>query len=153
MCHGRHVRPIQICSIWNELEKKVQMIFKNFNFPYRYEIMYNCWDTQPRLRPLFDALEKSISKLLTHDAIERYIVLNQCFLKANAINVDPDQPDYLAGIAALDDMDSSIPSYIESCHDQITKINETKCSTSDPVDSFANPVYDTSPNPNPSTSV
>lgn len=101
--------------------------------------MLSCWDFFPKSRPLFDKLEKIISKLLTNDVTEDCIAKTEYFLKANGINFDHEQPGYLAGITALDSMDSTIPSYIDNNSHEIIEMTETNYSVR--PDIISNPLY------------
>lgn len=58
--------------------------------------MLSCWGANPESRPLFDALENSISKLLENGVADLYIDLNEPYLKSNVSNFNSGQTDYLA---------------------------------------------------------
>lgn len=102
--------------------------------------MLSCWHFYPKSRPLFDKLEKIISKLLKNDVTKDCISKTEFFLKANGINFDHEQPDYLTGTTALDNMDSTIPSYIDNNSHEIIEMTETHYSIR--PDIISNPIYD-----------
>lgn len=64
--------------------------------------MLSCWCTNPESRPLFDSLEKSISKLLENGVAEHYIDLNEPYLQSNITNFNEGQTDYLALMGSPD---------------------------------------------------
>lgn len=64
--------------------------------------MLSCWGANPESRPLFDDLEKSISKLLEDGVAEHYIDLNEPYLKSNVSNFNTGQTDYIALMGAPD---------------------------------------------------
>lgn len=74
--------------------------------------MLSCWCTNPESRPLFDSLEKSVSKLLENGVAEHYIDLNEPYLKSNVSNFTSGQTDYLALMAAPDRPPPAIPNYV-----------------------------------------
>lgn len=64
--------------------------------------MLSCWCANPESRPLFDDLEKSVSKLLENGVAEHYIDLNEPYLKSNVSNFNTGQTDYIALMGAPD---------------------------------------------------
>lgn len=71
-------------------------------FSFRYDIMLSCWCANPESRPLFDSLEKSISKLLESGVAEHYIDLNEPYLQSNISNMNEGHTDYLALMGSPD---------------------------------------------------
>ncbi|XP_031631901.1 vascular endothelial growth factor receptor 1-like isoform X3 [Contarinia nasturtii] len=67
-----------------------------------YDIMLSCWCANPESRPLFDDLEKSVSKLLESGVAEHYIDLNEPYLKSNVSNFTTGQTDYMALMGSPD---------------------------------------------------
>lgn len=64
--------------------------------------MLSCWCANAESRPLFDSLEKSISKLLENGVAEHYIDLNEPYLQSNITNFNEGQTDYLALMGSPD---------------------------------------------------
>lgn len=64
--------------------------------------MLSCWCAHAESRPLFDELEKNISKLLENGVAEHYIDLNEPYLKSNVSNFNSGQTDYIALMGAPD---------------------------------------------------
>lgn len=72
--------------------------------------MYSCWNEHSNLRPLFGNLEQTIYKLLDENVAEHYVVLNDLYVKCNAIPFSNGNTDYLAMMASPDCLAPSIPS-------------------------------------------
>lgn len=64
--------------------------------------MLSCWYANPESRPLFDDLEKSVSRLLENGVAEHYIDLNEPYLRSNVSNFNTGQTDYIALMGAPD---------------------------------------------------
>lgn len=64
--------------------------------------MLSCWCANPESRPLFDELEKSVSRLLENGVAEHYIDLNEPYLKSNVSHFNEGQTDYIALMGAPD---------------------------------------------------
>lgn len=57
--------------------------------------MSACWRLNPELRPSFIDLEDGIYKLLERSIANRFIILNEPYVKWNAQHFSPAQTDYL----------------------------------------------------------
>lgn len=77
--------------------------------------MLSCWCAHAESRPLFDELEKNISKLLESGVAEHYIDLNEPYLKSNISNFNSGQTDYIALMGAPDCQAPGLPNnYVNS---------------------------------------
>ncbi|XP_055298871.1 vascular endothelial growth factor receptor 1-like isoform X14 [Sitodiplosis mosellana] len=81
-----------------------------------YDIMLSCWCTNPESRPLFDDLEKSVSKLLENGVAEHYIDLNEPYLKSNVSHFNEGQTDYIALMGAPDCQAPRTPNQYVNSH-------------------------------------
>lgn len=112
--------------------------------------MLSCWYANPESRPLFDSLEKSISKLLENGVAEHYIDLNEPYLQTNVANFTEGQTDYLALMGSPDCPAPPTPippNYVNSHIIAMQQIPTT--STAQPPDylAMAQPVNINSPMP------
>ena len=64
--------------------------------------MLSCWRVNPELRPLFNELERSLSKLLDTNIADYYDKLNELYLKANVEKFKDGQIDYIASMGTPD---------------------------------------------------
>lgn len=78
--------------------------------------MLSCWCANPESRPLFDDLEKSISKLLESGVAEHYIDLNEPYLKSNVSHFTEGQTDYIALMGAPDCQAPRTPNQYVNSH-------------------------------------
>lgn len=76
---------------------------------FRYEIMLACWRVNPKLRPLFDELERSLSKLLDTNIADYYVRLNELYLRANVEKYKDGRIDYLSSMGTPDSQAPSPP--------------------------------------------
>lgn len=74
----------------------IKLFFPNESF-FRYEIMLSCWRFDPQSRPLFDDLEKCLTKLMENEVAERYVRLNEPYFRLNLTNP---RADYLSMLAS-----------------------------------------------------
>lgn len=89
----------------------------------RYNIMLNCWHNDPKSRPLFDNLAKSIEKLLGIKEITEFsIAANDLFLQVNSSELRTDKSKALMmnanmfEAASISEQNSKEPSSIqENC--------------------------------------
>lgn len=78
--------------------------------------MLSCWCANPESRPLFDELEKSISKLLESGVADHYIDLNEPYLRSNVSNFNEGQTDYIALMGAPDCQAPRTPNQYVNSH-------------------------------------
>lgn len=71
--------------------------------------MLACWTKIPERRPLFDELEERIANLMDRSAAEQYIILNEPYLKSNAISLDVNKTDYFALLGSPECQSPPIP--------------------------------------------
>lgn len=78
--------------------------------------MLSCWEPHPRMRPLFDILEKEISDLLEHEDIEHYTRLNEPYMQRNKSEFANNETDYLKQVAS--------PRYVSLPMPELTQIEQ-----------------------------
>lgn len=100
--------------------------------------MYSCWYVCPKSRPMFDALEQTIYKLLETNVAEHYVFLNEIYLKANANSFDIGQTDYLALMASPDYPAPSAPNDIENDDFDVSHIIKPNVKTHEEIDNPLN---------------
>ncbi|XP_037051566.1 vascular endothelial growth factor receptor 1 isoform X6 [Bradysia coprophila] len=79
-----------------------------------YDIMLHCWNANPESRPLFNALEKRLGKLLENGVAEHYIDLNEPYLQMNTDNFKQGHTDYLSIMGPPEGIAPAIPDYVNS---------------------------------------
>ncbi|KAJ6633342.1 Platelet-derived growth factor receptor alpha, partial [Pseudolycoriella hygida] len=79
-----------------------------------YDVMLHCWNANPESRPLFNALEKRLGKLLESGVAEHYIDLNEPYLQINTDSFKQGQTDYLSFMGPPEGVAPSIPNYVNS---------------------------------------
>ncbi|XP_054082942.1 vascular endothelial growth factor receptor 1 isoform X4 [Zeugodacus cucurbitae] len=77
-----------------------------------YDIMLECWSTNPESRPLFNVLEKYFARMLGDDVTNHYVDLNDTYLRANMDNANPKATDYLSLMGSPDEMAPAPPRYV-----------------------------------------
>lgn len=61
----------------------------------RYNIMQACWRMNGELRPTFTDLEDRVYRLLDRNVANRFIDMNEPYLKSNVNQLNAGQKDYL----------------------------------------------------------
>lgn len=82
--------------------------------------MSSCWRLNPELRPCFIDLEDGIYKLLERSIANRYIILNEPYVKWNAQHFSPAQTDYLKLVKSPE-----IPKSCKNDREQLNTAMET----------------------------
>ncbi|XP_018798454.1 PREDICTED: vascular endothelial growth factor receptor 1 isoform X8 [Bactrocera latifrons] len=77
-----------------------------------YDIMLECWSTNPESRPLFKVLEKYFARMLGEDVTNHYVDLNDTYLRANMDNANTKPTDYLSLMGSPDEMAPAPPRYV-----------------------------------------
>nr|XP_036222272.1 vascular endothelial growth factor receptor 1 isoform X17 [Bactrocera oleae] len=77
-----------------------------------YDIMLECWSTNPESRPLFNVLEKYFARMLGEDVTNHYVDLNDTYLRANMDNANVKPTDYLSLMGSPDEMAPAPPRYV-----------------------------------------
>ncbi|XP_049302395.1 vascular endothelial growth factor receptor 1 isoform X2 [Bactrocera dorsalis] len=77
-----------------------------------YDIMLECWSTNPESRPLFNVLEKYFARMLGEDVTNHYVDLNDTYLRANMDNANTKPTDYLSLMGSPDEMAPAPPRYV-----------------------------------------
>ncbi|XP_054744163.1 vascular endothelial growth factor receptor 1 isoform X4 [Anastrepha obliqua] len=77
-----------------------------------YDIMLECWSTNPESRPLFNVLERYFARMLGDDVTNHYVDLNDTYLRANNDNVNRNPTDYLSLMGSPDEMAPAPPRYV-----------------------------------------
>ncbi|XP_078051842.1 platelet-derived growth factor receptor alpha-like [Augochlora pura] len=67
-----------------------------------YDIMCQCWEVQPSLRPNFTQLADSVGNLLEGNVKAHYIELNAPYMDMNRTRLEGGMNDYLAMVSAPD---------------------------------------------------
>ncbi|XP_055307327.1 platelet-derived growth factor receptor alpha-like [Sitodiplosis mosellana] len=83
-----------------------------------HDIMLSCWRVNPELRPSFDGLGRSISMLLDTSVTERFVNLNEPYLKANVAKYESGKTDYIALMGTPNFQAPPIPSVPAALSDQ-----------------------------------
>ena len=73
-------------------------------------MMLACWRKEPESRPLFDELERNLSKLLDTNVAKYYVHLNEPYLRANVEKFEGGKTDYVAAMGSPDFQAPSVPS-------------------------------------------
>ena len=120
------------------------MIFNNLtlqridvSFLSRYDIMLSCWRVTPETRPLFDELEKSLSRLLDTNVAEHYVSLNEPYLKANVEKYDGGREDFIALMRAPD-VQAPSPPTVDSNEIVVEIHQQPSTSATIPIDPSTN---------------
>ncbi|XP_037960858.1 vascular endothelial growth factor receptor kdr-like isoform X2 [Teleopsis dalmanni] len=77
-----------------------------------YEIMLECWSTNPESRPLFNVLEKRFGRMLGDEVTNHYVDLNEEYLRFNTEYMKRNPTDYLALMGSPDEMAPPPPRYV-----------------------------------------
>ncbi|XP_030384764.1 vascular endothelial growth factor receptor 1 isoform X2 [Scaptodrosophila lebanonensis] len=77
-----------------------------------YEIMLECWRTNPESRPLFNELETRFAALLSEDVASHYMDLNDPYLRSNSEYMKNRPTDYLALMGSPDELAPAPPPYV-----------------------------------------
>ncbi|XP_067624151.1 vascular endothelial growth factor receptor 1 isoform X3 [Eurosta solidaginis] len=77
-----------------------------------YDIMLECWSTNPESRPLFNVLEKYFARILGDDVTNHYVDLNDTYLRANNDNINRNATDYLSLMGSPDEFAPAPPRYV-----------------------------------------
>ncbi|XP_055309598.1 platelet-derived growth factor receptor alpha-like [Sitodiplosis mosellana] len=86
-----------------------------------YDIMLSCWGNIPESRPLFDELEKSLSKLLPANIRQRFVKLNEPYSKSNVEKYKCGTTDYTVLMGMTD---SRAPSVSTHTCNEIVEIHQ-----------------------------
>ncbi|KAL9930189.1 PDGF- and VEGF-receptor related isoform 5-T7 [Glossina fuscipes fuscipes] len=77
-----------------------------------YDIMLECWSTNPERRPLFNVLKEKFASMLGEEVTNHYVDLNEPYLRVNSEYMKRNQTDYLALMGAPDEMAPPPPRYV-----------------------------------------
>uniref|UniRef100_A0A1I8MMD5 Protein tyrosine kinase n=1 Tax=Musca domestica TaxID=7370 RepID=A0A1I8MMD5_MUSDO len=77
-----------------------------------YEIMLECWRTNPESRPLFNVLKERFGQMLGEEVASHYMDLNEPYLRVNTEYMKRNQTDYLALMGSPDEMAPPPPRYV-----------------------------------------
>ncbi|XP_013100900.2 vascular endothelial growth factor receptor 1 isoform X5 [Stomoxys calcitrans] len=77
-----------------------------------YDIMLECWSTNPERRPLFNVLKERFALMLGEEIASHYVDLNEPYLRVNTEYMKRNQTDYLALMGSPDEMAPPPPKYV-----------------------------------------
>ncbi|XP_073825361.1 PDGF- and VEGF-receptor related isoform X20 [Musca autumnalis] len=77
-----------------------------------YDIMLECWSTNPERRPLFNVLKERFGHMLGEEVASHYMDLNEPYLRVNTEYMKRNQTDYLALMGSPDEMAPPPPRYV-----------------------------------------
>ncbi|XP_037908371.1 platelet-derived growth factor receptor alpha isoform X3 [Hermetia illucens] len=77
-----------------------------------YDIMLECWSTNPEMRPPFGELERRFAKMLGDDITNHYLDLNDPYLKMNSEYCKTGGTDYLALMGCPEEAAPQAPRYV-----------------------------------------
>lgn len=74
--------------------------------------MLDCWKANAESRPLFDALEKRLGRMLEKGVSDHYLDLNDPYMQMNANNYTDGRTDYLAMLTSPEYPAPTVPNYV-----------------------------------------
>ncbi|XP_065357936.1 vascular endothelial growth factor receptor 1 isoform X3 [Calliphora vicina] len=77
-----------------------------------YDIMLECWSTNPERRPLFNVLKERFAIMLGEEGTNHYVDLNEPYLRVNTEYFKRNQTDYLSLMGSPDEMAPPPPRYV-----------------------------------------
>ncbi|KAM7353304.1 PDGF- and VEGF-receptor related isoform 6-T7 [Cochliomyia hominivorax] len=77
-----------------------------------YDIMLECWSTNPERRPLFNVLKERFAMMLGEEVTNHYVDLNEPYLRVNTEYMKRNQTDYLSLMGSPDEMAPPPPRYV-----------------------------------------
>ncbi|XP_076384473.1 vascular endothelial growth factor receptor 1 [Megalopta genalis] len=86
--------------VFQKLIEGYRMEQPEYAIPEVYEIMCQCWNAEPSLRPSFTELVDSVGNLLEDNVKAHYIELNAPYLDMNRTLLDGGKNDYLTMVSA-----------------------------------------------------
>ncbi|XP_076382321.1 vascular endothelial growth factor receptor 1-like [Megalopta genalis] len=86
--------------VYQKLIEGYRMEQPEYAIPEVYEIMCQCWNAEPSLRPSFTELVDSVGNLLEDNVKTHYIELNAPYLDMNRTLLDSGKNDYLTMVSA-----------------------------------------------------
>ncbi|KAI8118603.1 Platelet-derived growth factor receptor alpha [Lucilia cuprina] len=77
-----------------------------------YDIMLECWSTNPERRPLFNVLKERFALMLGEEVTNHYVDLNEPYLRVNTEYMKHKPTDYLSLMGSPDEMAPPPPRYV-----------------------------------------
>ncbi|XP_037824042.1 vascular endothelial growth factor receptor 1 isoform X1 [Lucilia sericata] len=77
-----------------------------------YDIMLECWSTNPERRPLFNVLKERFALMLGEEVTNHYVDLNEPYLRVNTEYMKHNPTDYLSLMGSPDEMAPPPPRYV-----------------------------------------
>ncbi|XP_022910201.1 vascular endothelial growth factor receptor 1 isoform X2 [Onthophagus taurus] len=99
-------------KLYHKLVNGYRMECPPYATPEIYDVMSDCWDKKPMLRPTFTKLTERIGNLLEQSVLRYYIDLNDPYLKMNTKLFEDIQSDYLKMASPTDFQSLSTPQYV-----------------------------------------
>ncbi|XP_078050222.1 vascular endothelial growth factor receptor kdr-like [Augochlora pura] len=127
---------IQAEMVYQKLMEGYRMEKPVYAISKVYDIMRQCWKSEPSSRPSFTQLVDSVGNLLEDNVRAHYIELNTPYMDMNRTRMEGGMNDYLTMVSPPDHVVLSPPTQMSTNFNAFQATAESGCLRTDPVDAI-----------------